>query len=118
MKNQKGAAAVEFALIAPILFMLIFAIFEFGTGYSRYLAITHAAREGARLAAVGKYDENAVRARAYPASPTIISISYPAGQVHGEPVCVSVQYDLHISIPFWGDRILPLTSQAEMRLEV
>jgi hypothetical protein len=51
-KNQRGAAAVEFALIASILFMLLFGIFEFGAFYSRYNVYQGAAREGARLAAI------------------------------------------------------------------
>ncbi|MDP1808005.1 MAG: pilus assembly protein [Actinomycetota bacterium] len=118
LKRQEGASTVEFALIAPILIMLIFAIFEFGLAFNSYLAITHAAREGARLAAVGKYDEAAVRERAYPVIPTAVSISYPDGNLHGQPVEVRIEYDFPLSIPFFGRRLLPLTSAAEMRLEV
>ena len=56
-RNEKGASAVEFALILIPLVVLIFGIFQFGIAYNRYIAITHAAREGARLAAVIKYDD-------------------------------------------------------------
>ncbi|MBM3710507.1 MAG: pilus assembly protein, partial [Actinobacteria bacterium] len=58
MKNhyeQTGASAVELAFILPILVMVIFGIFQFGIAYNNWIALTHAAREGARLAAVGKY---------------------------------------------------------------
>ncbi|MGZ4108449.1 MAG: TadE/TadG family type IV pilus assembly protein [Actinomycetota bacterium] len=50
--NERGAAAVEFALIAPLLFMLLFGIFEFGLVWSQKNVYVGAAREGARYAAV------------------------------------------------------------------
>ena len=57
MKNradgERGAAAVEFALIAPLLFMLIFGIIQFGLAWSQKEIFVQAAREGARYAAVG-----------------------------------------------------------------
>ena len=50
--REDGAAMVEFAIIAPLLFLLVFAIVDFGRAL--YLAnnLTSAVREGARLAAV------------------------------------------------------------------
>ncbi len=51
-RQQRGAAAVEFALIAPLLFMLLFGIFEFGLAWSQKNVYLGAAREGARYAAV------------------------------------------------------------------
>jgi len=45
IKSEKGASAVEFALILPILIMLVFGIFWFGIAYNNYIAITHAARD-------------------------------------------------------------------------
>jgi Flp pilus assembly protein TadG len=50
--GERGAAAVEFALIAPLLFMLLFGIFEFGLVWSQKNVYVGAAREGARYAAV------------------------------------------------------------------
>jgi Flp pilus assembly protein TadG len=49
--DQKGAAAVEFGLIATVLFMLLFGIFAFGAIYSQHQVFQGAAREGARVAA-------------------------------------------------------------------
>ena len=48
IKNQKGASAVEFAFIAPLLFVLLFGIVEFGFLLYNQAMITNAAREGAR----------------------------------------------------------------------
>ncbi|MGZ8600207.1 MAG: TadE/TadG family type IV pilus assembly protein [Actinomycetota bacterium] len=51
-REQRGAIAVEFAIIAPILILLVLGILEFGLGYHAWDATQNAAREGARLGAV------------------------------------------------------------------
>jgi Flp pilus assembly protein TadG len=51
--DDEGAAAVEFALISILLFMLLFGLIQYGMAFFQLQATTHAAREGARLAAVG-----------------------------------------------------------------
>jgi Flp pilus assembly protein TadG len=50
--SQRGAAAVEFAIVVPLLFLLIFGIIDFGFGFHAWDASENAAREGARVAAV------------------------------------------------------------------
>lgn len=52
LRSQTGAAAVEFALIAAVLFMLVFGIIEFGRIFNELEVLNSAAREGARTAAV------------------------------------------------------------------
>lgn len=52
-RDQRGAAALEFALIAPLLVLLLFGIIEFGRVWSARNVYISAAREGARVAAVG-----------------------------------------------------------------
>ena len=47
-KNNKGASAVEFALVLPILIVLLFGIVEFGLLMYNKAVITNASREGAR----------------------------------------------------------------------
>lgn len=56
MKNQRGQAMVELALITPIILIMLMGIVEFGRIYSAQLIINHAVREGARLAAVEQTD--------------------------------------------------------------
>jgi hypothetical protein len=51
-KAERGASMVEFALLMPLLFLLLFGIIEFGWLYSQNLDVRHGAREGVRLAAV------------------------------------------------------------------
>ncbi len=122
IKNEKGASAVEFALILPILIMLVFGIFQFGIAYNNYITITHAAREGARLAAVDLNNpllKQIIIERAYPIPITEadIIISTPEGTKIGDPVEVEITYDITIEIPLVGSWDIPLTSKAVMRLE-
>lgn len=52
MKNQKGAAVVEFALILPLLLVILFGIIEFSVYFFDKAVITNASREGARAGIV------------------------------------------------------------------
>lgn len=52
LRGRKGQALAEFALILPVLFLLIAGIIEFGRGWNIKQAVTDAAREGARYAVV------------------------------------------------------------------
>lgn len=51
--RDRGAAAVEFALLAPVLLLIVFGIIDFGRALNAQITLTQAAREGARLAALG-----------------------------------------------------------------
>jgi Flp pilus assembly protein TadG len=50
--DERGAVALEFALIVVILLMIVAAVIEFGKAYTEVQVLTGAAREGARHAAV------------------------------------------------------------------
>lgn len=50
--RESGAALIEFALIAPVLFIILFGIIEAGWAFNQQLEVRHGAREGARLVAV------------------------------------------------------------------
>ena len=52
-KKERGAVAVEFALLAPVLVMLLLGIMEFGRAYNAQVTISSAAREGVRVMAIG-----------------------------------------------------------------
>ncbi len=51
-RAESGAAAVEFAIIVPVLLLLVLGIVDFGYAFGQKLALNHAAREGARMAVV------------------------------------------------------------------
>jgi hypothetical protein len=52
LRENAAAEIVEAALVLPVLFLLLFSIFWFGRAFSISGSINHAAREGARIAAV------------------------------------------------------------------
>ncbi|SDI09344.1 TadE/TadG family type IV pilus assembly protein [Paraburkholderia phenazinium] len=49
--RQSGAAVVEFALVLPVLFLVLFGAVQFGTLMNNYLLLTDAASVGAHLLA-------------------------------------------------------------------
>ena len=53
--RERGATLVEFALIAPLFFLLVFAIIEFGFAFNDFQSIRQGVREGARQAVVRTY---------------------------------------------------------------
>jgi Flp pilus assembly protein TadG len=55
-RRDEGAAAVEFALIAGVLAMLIFGMLQFGLAFFEVQNLRAATREGARIGAVGATD--------------------------------------------------------------
>jgi Flp pilus assembly protein TadG len=100
--ERRGAAAVEFAVVSPLLVMLLLGVIEFGRMSMVQQAITTAAREGAREAIVDGSTESQVRStvNSYLAAGGIrgatVTLTPDLGGTvhHGEAVSVSV------SIPF------------------
>jgi Flp pilus assembly protein TadG len=56
--SEKGAELVEFALVLPLILILIGGIIDFARLFHSYEVVTNAAREGARLASLPGYDIN------------------------------------------------------------
>jgi Flp pilus assembly protein TadG len=54
VERERGAAAVEFALLLPILLIILFGLIDFGRALNAQITLTQAAREGVRLAALGE----------------------------------------------------------------
>src|ERR671922_78922 len=52
LKREEGAAAIEFALLLPLLMLILFGIIEFGLVLYNQEVITNASREGARYGIV------------------------------------------------------------------
>jgi Flp pilus assembly protein TadG len=61
--SEHGAELIELALVLPILLLVIAGIVDFGLVIQRYLTITNAAREGARIAVLPGYTQTDVRDR-------------------------------------------------------
>jgi len=52
LRDRRGATALEFALAAPVLFLLVIAIAQLGTVFYANTGLQHALSQGARVAAV------------------------------------------------------------------
>lgn len=63
LRSERGAELIEFALVFPVLLLVVLAIVDFGFLFQRMEVITNAAREGARIAVLPGYDAADVRAR-------------------------------------------------------
>lgn len=61
--SERGAELIEFALVFPLLLMVVLGIVDFGFLFQRMEVITNAAREGARIAVLPGYNLADVRAR-------------------------------------------------------
>lgn len=55
-RSERGAALVEFAVVMPLLILLLFGIMEAGWFFAQQVEVRNAAREGARIAAVSAPD--------------------------------------------------------------
>jgi len=71
--NQKGAVAVEFAMLAPLLLLIIGGIIDFGHAYYIKQVVTNASREGARYGVTFSVNATATRIPPSSLSPTISS---------------------------------------------
>ena len=130
LKNESGQSAVEFALVVPLLLLVIIGILHFGKVMNYWLDLNHVASEGARKAAVNHFSTDAgyetyLRDRleteelrtggttSIPSAATI-AVCLPEGSDVGDPV--TVQVSVGYSLPFIGTTV-PLRGTATMRLE-
>ena len=134
---EEGAALVEFALVLPVLLVLLLGMLDFGKAFNYWIDQTHLANEGARWAAVNKNPgggslQQYVRSQANTpelrdggtasvAGPIQICITFPNGTSQvGDPVRVTASTTYNW-LPFLGSRLgiaqTTMTASATMRLE-
>ena len=63
-RSERGSQLIEFALVLPLLLLVVLGIMDFGLLFQRYEAVTNAAREGARVAVLVGYPDSDVQFRA------------------------------------------------------
>jgi hypothetical protein len=121
--RERGSAAVEFALLLPILLLLLLAFVQVGVIARDSLVLTQASRAGAREAAVqGSRDavDEAVRAAAVGLDPDRISVVATWSGARGAPVTVDVAYEAPVASLLAGWLLPPsvsLRASATMRQE-
>lgn len=119
LRKEKGQATVEFALVLPLLILLIFGMMDFGWLFYNKIEVNNASREGARYAAIHWNESN------YEADTTNLVISYSSGATvvvspNEADVTVSVTKNVNvltgIASTFLGSSV-NLSSSCTMRKE-
>ena len=132
---EDGASLVEFALVLPVLALLLFAMLDFGKAFNYWIDETHLANEGARWAVVNRNpgggslqqylldqattDELRNGGTASVANPAEVCISFPNGTSNvGDPVLVTVSATYNW-LPVIGLDVAEttITGSSHMRLE-
>jgi Flp pilus assembly protein TadG len=134
-KSERGAAAVEFALLVPLLMMLVFGIVDFGYMMNRNTMLANAAREGVRAASLGATAdevtatvEHALTKMDGEVTVTVSCLkpdgvacsAYSADAASGGTAAVDVDYDYHWVTPageIFGGETQHLSQTSEMRIE-
>jgi len=129
LKSEKGQAMVEFALVLPILILLLCAIMDFGWIFFQKILVTNAAREAARYSAVHLYDDgtvnaadiNAARNVALGSSSALPNTLTAALSVSDGAVTVTVTSPAAVitglTSSFFGGSTVNLTASSTMRYE-
>jgi Flp pilus assembly protein TadG len=104
-RSERGQAVAEFALVLPLLLILVFGVIQFGIVFRDYLALTDATRAGARKAAVSRMsaDPNATAVSAVDKAAADLDQSKLDVQVNstwqqGQDLQVTSSYPYAISI--------------------
>jgi len=106
IRNEQGQAMTEFALVLPVLALILFAVIQFGIVFNNYVTLTDATRAGARKAAVSRDDPDrdadviaAVRSSATDLDGSKLSVSPPSSTWDsGTDVTVTASYPYSISL--------------------
>jgi Flp pilus assembly protein TadG len=131
IKSNKGAAVVEFALVAMLLFLVIIAMSEFSRAWMLMGVANGAARAGARYAAIipnvaGNEESVDAKVRAVlddahiPAEDVEVDIVVGETPSVGDPVTVNVTVAFHTSFAHLFPRLdeLPLRASCSMLREI
>jgi Flp pilus assembly protein TadG len=102
-RDQRGTAVVEFALVAPILFLLVFGILDFGRALNYYNQLTQLAGQGARAAAVDQNPDGTGPASAKSIQGQLVNKYATGGLQNGMKACIT-----NTSLPAAGQ---PVTVQ-------
>ena len=140
VRDTEGSEVLEFALVLPILLVVMGGIVDAGFLFNNYEVVTNAAREGARLGALPGFDDDDVidRVNDYlaaggldPAKATVVptpdDLDVLGHTVHGVKVTVTYTYDYLLLGPLANafymkdkplDNSVTVTAKATMRREL
>ena len=87
-RSERGTALVEFALIAPLLFLLLFGIIDFGRALNYYNQVTQLAGQAARAAAVNRMPDGTPITSNTALQSALVNATAQPQLRNGESVCV------------------------------
>ena len=121
MRSERGQSSVELALCLPILLLLIACAVDVARVAFAQGRLWHAAREGARVAAV-LHDPSTIQEtveRAGIEDAEVIVAPAPEFRVQGEPVTVVVRTDADATVPLMRPVLerIELQARATFRIE-
>lgn len=116
--DDRGQATVELALVFPLIMMLVLVLVQVGLVVRAQILVTHAAREGARVAAVGE-DPTAAAVASTGLDPGRMSVARSGGEAPGDVVTITVRYATPTDVPVIGRLVgdVELDAEATMRIE-
>jgi Flp pilus assembly protein TadG len=104
-RRQQGQTLTEFAMVLPLLALLLFGIIQFGIVFHQYVTLTDAVRAGGRQGAVSRDLSNPtsrvvdrVRRSAADLDPGKLGISVSSSWTQGDDVTVVATYPYDISL--------------------
>jgi Flp pilus assembly protein TadG len=123
-KDESGQAMTEFAVVLPLLVVLLFGIVQFGIIFNNYVTLTDAVRAGARVAAVSREAGNptsaatdAVRSSAPGLDTGRLPITVDSTWQPGSDVTVTAKYPYSVKLLGWVVASGDLTSKTTERVE-
>lgn len=113
-REERGQSLVEFALVLPVLLLILVGIFNFGQLFYSDIVINEAARDAARYASIGVSQTEILQVigqdcQTLNVSQVNTSISQPYPQSSGMPVTITITYPVPIMLPL--SLFLPSTIQ-------
>lgn len=122
-RNEKGQSLIEFALILPVLLLLVLGMLEYGWMLNAKITVTGAAREGARASSVvgidnsgDVYDVATEAANRYMGT-SVLGSDDVTVTVTSENVTVTISYEKAPLVGLYIKNAMTLTSTVTMRME-
>jgi Flp pilus assembly protein TadG len=105
IRSQRGQTMVEFAMVLPILALLLFGVIQFGITFNNYVTLTDAVRAASRKAAVSRQSptrdadiQNALYDSASDLDTSKLPYTVNSTWQHADPVtvCATYPYDINL----------------------
>lgn len=124
IRDERGQTMVEFAVVFPVLVVMLFGIIQLGIVFNNYVTLTDAVRSGAREAAVARQTSDpggaattAVRSSAAGLDQGQLAVTVSSGWQPGSDVTVTASYPYSINLLGWVVSAGNLTSKTTERVE-